>query len=270
MAKNPVAVRHVDVPLVDWPAELDGLRIAHVSDFHFRQRNRVTDAAQELLLTLDYDWLVATGDFGGVRSRWRQAVDLTAEFFEPVAARRPVYAVLGNHDDPRIATARSLPLEFLRNTSVTIQHNGTPLQLAGVDQNVPEAEDVTSAIEDTNGGFATILLAHYPSTIFRVPAGRVALVLSGHTHGGQIRIPGLGCLWPNDAISRRMARGLSDVGRTKLHVTAGIGVSPPIRVRINCPPEVSILTLSAVGCESRCQKTAEATEHPEPEKQPVV
>ena len=270
MDKNPVAVRHVDVPLVDWPAELDGLRIAHVSDLHFRRRNSIMDAAQELLLTLDYDWLAATGDFGAVRSRWQNTADLTAEFFEPVAARRPVYAVLGNHDDPKIATARNSPLEFLHNTSVTIQHNGTPLQLAGVDQNVRAAEDITSAVEDADGGVATILLAHYPSTVFRVPAGRIALVLSGHTHGGQIRLPGLGCLWTNDAIGRRMARGLGDVGGTKLHVSAGIGVSPPIRLRINCPPELSILTLSAVDRESRCQTEAEARARTELKKQPVV
>ena len=247
MAKNPVAVQHVDVSLVDWPAGLDGLRIAHVSDLHFRERNRVTDAAQELLLTLDYDWVAATGDFGAVRSRWRAAADLTSEFFEPIVARRPVYAVLGNHDDPNIATGRKCAIEFLRNSSVTIQHNGTSLQLAGVDQNVRDAENLTGAMGDTVDGVATILLAHYPSIIFRVPPGRVALVLAGHTHGGQIRLPGLGCLWPNDAISGRMARGLCDVSGTKLHVSAGIGVSPPIRWRFNCPAEVSILTLRAAA-----------------------
>lgn len=247
MAKNPVAVQHVKVSLVDWPAGLDGLRIAHVSDLHFRERNRVTDAAQELLLTLDYDWVAATGDFGVVRGQWRAAADLTSEFFEPIVARRPVYAVLGNHDDPNIATGRKCPIQFLRNSSVTIQHNGTSLQLAGVDQNVRDAENLTGAMGDAADGVATILLAHYPSIIFRVPPGRVALVLAGHTHGGQIRLPGLGCLWPNDAISGRMARGLSDVSGTKLHVSAGIGVSPPIRWRFNCPAEVSILTLRAAA-----------------------
>jgi len=71
----------------------------------------------------------------------------------------------------------------------------------------------------------------------------VQLVLSGHTHGGQIKLPWLGCVWPNDRIPRRLARGVHEVNGTKVHVSAGIGSSPPLPVRINCPPELSLLTL---------------------------
>ncbi|MFH1110714.1 MAG: hypothetical protein V1790_16175, partial [Planctomycetota bacterium] len=92
-------------------------------------------------------------------------------------------------------------------------------------------------------------LAHYPSTVFRVPMGKVQLVLSGHTHGGQIRLPGLGCVWANDRIPRRMSRGLHEVAGTMIHVSPGIGVCLPIRIRVNCPAEVTVLTLVAVASD---------------------
>ena len=82
-----------------------------------------------------------------------------------------------------------------------------------------------------------------PSTVYELRPGQVQMLLSGHTHGGQIRLPGLGCIWANDRIPVGMARGLHYVNGTVLHVNAGLGVSPPIRLRLFCPPEISIITL---------------------------
>ncbi len=173
-------------------------------------------------------------------------------------------AVLGNHDHSRIAAVSGMPLTFLRNQSVLIERSGTTLELAGVDQSSPRKENLEAALgrvvcsrprdhgllqdmSARSSGHATrqvtILLAHYPSTVLRLPPGRVDLQLSGHTHGGQIRLPWLGCLWPTDRIAREHAWGLHVVAGTILHVNAGIGLSPPIPIRINCPPEVTILTL---------------------------
>ncbi len=224
-------------------AGLAGLRIAHVCDFHFRRWRRVYEAAQDMLLTLEYDLLVVTGDFGVNPLRWAKPAELTRRFFEPIAKRVPVYAVLGNHDNPAMATAPDMPLVFLRNRSVSIERAGAVFELAGVEQIDFEGEDFDAALGPSRPHKFSILLAHYPSTVFRLPAARVDLQLSGHTHGGQIRLPYLGCLWTNDRIARRMARGLHRVAGTVLHISAGIGVSRPLPVRINCPPELTILTL---------------------------
>jgi hypothetical protein len=231
------------VPIGRLSAGLAGLRIAHVSDFHFRSWTRVAQTAQELLTALDYDLLVGTGDFGTKRSHWRRAAGLMRRFFEPIADKSPMFAVLGNHDAPEMATDPSVPLEFLRNRSVHIEQHGSTLELAGMDQVRPGNEDIVSSLGAGRSCGLTILLAHYPSTVFRLPPGRVDLQLSGHTHGGQIRLPELGCLWPNDRIPRNMAWGLHRVAGTFLYVNAGIGVSPPIPARIDCPAEVSIITL---------------------------
>jgi predicted MPP superfamily phosphohydrolase len=107
------------------------------------------------------------------------------------------------------------------------------------------AENLAAVVDNRSSNEPTILLAHYPSTVFRLPIGCVQLVLTGHTHGGQIRLPGLGCIWANDRVPLRISRGLHHVASTTIHVSPGIGVSLPLRIRWNCPPEVTVLGLMA-------------------------
>lgn len=240
-----VVVRTVDVAVPDLAPGLRGLRIAHISDLHFRRWNRATSEAQQHLLSLDYDILAATGDFGTLRRHWRRSADVAKRFFEPLAERQTVYAVLGNHDDVRLGSA-DLPVRFLDNEAVMLEHCGAGIELLGVNQATLAAEDLEGTLADRQTQDTSILLAHYPSTVYRLPEGRVDLQLSGHTHGGQIRVPWLGCLWPNDTIPRHMARGLHTVAGTQLHVSSGIGVSPPVLMRFNCPAEVTVLTLQPV------------------------
>lgn len=207
----------------------------------------MTEAAQNILLSLEYDLLVATGDFGSRPRHAAKAAAMFVRFFEPLARRGPVYAVWGNHDAELVDALRNIPVEVLNNRAVSIERSGGVLRVAGVDQRGPGSENLAAALQARREDEPTILLAHYPSTVYRLPAGCVDLVLCGHTHGGQIRLPGIGCLWTNDRIARRLSRGLHRVADTWLFVTAGIGVSSPVRVRVNCPPEVAVLTLKPVG-----------------------
>ena len=243
MRRSAVVVRDVNIPIAGLPRSLDGLRIAHVSDLHFRAWNAVHQAAQDRLASLDYDLLVATGDFAGKPRQWELAAELMCRFFGPLADSAPTYGVLGNHDEPLIATVPDLPLTLLRNRSIPVELRGTTVEMAGVEQNFRDGEDLEGTLHQEPGHALSVLLAHYPSTVFRVPPGRVDLVLSGHTHGGQIRWPLVGCVWTNDKLPVRMARGLHRVGPTWLHITAGVGLSAPVYVRINCPADVSVLTL---------------------------
>ena len=136
-----------------------------------------------------------------------------------------------------------LPIRFLRNEVVVVPFGGGEFRLAGVEQNHFGGEDLIKTLPGSRQDGLEVLLAHYPSTVYRIPHGRVQLVLSGHTHGGQIRWPFFGCLWTNDALPNRLAHGLHWVNGTWLHVTSGVGVTPPVKVRINCPAELSVLTL---------------------------
>jgi hypothetical protein len=248
-----VAVRELTVPIAGW-THASPVRIAHISDLHFTRWNRTYADAQRALLGLDYDLLAATGDFCDFRRRWRRAAERTRRFFDPLAGAAPIVAVLGNHDHPGLATADQLPLRFLNNESVGIALKGGALRIAGVDQATPDRENLMTALGPGSGvDGPAVLLAHYPSTVFRLPRPRPPLQLSGHTHGGQIRFPWIGCLWPHDRIPRAFARGLHRVGGTVLHVSPGIGVSLPLRVRINCPPEITILNLVRADGNEPCR-----------------
>lgn len=243
MAQPPFVVTNVIVPIPNLPSNLRGLRIAHVSDLHLRRWNVVLRALQDELCALEYDLLVVTGDFCCHPTDWPRTGELAARLFQPVAGRRSAYAVLGNHDDPRLAEMPEIPLEFLQNRAVSVESRDSRVELAGVEQSATGGEDFHRALPGERTHELSILLAHYPSTIFRVPRSRVDLILSGHTHGGQIRWPLLGCLWTNDALPNRMARGLHRVDDTWLYVTSGIGVTPPVKIRVNCPAELSVLTV---------------------------
>ncbi len=255
MFSTSLQVKHIPVPIYGIPDALSGLRLAHVSDFHFRRWGKVCVQAQEALCSLKPDLLLLTGDYCVSPHRWRKPLEMLCRFLEPLAQDTPIYAVLGNHDHPDMLADSSIPAVFLRNESITLEHNGVPFEVAGVDQNHYGGEDIRAALGESSQRAFTLLLAHYPSTVFRLPPGRVDLQLSGHTHGGQIRLPFFGCIWTNDAISRHMARGLHAIGGTLLHVTPGIGVSNPLPVRFSCPPEISVLTLQAAIMKERPKTT---------------
>ena len=255
MFGSNISVRHLTVPIAGIPDALSGLRLAHVSDFHFRKWEQVHVQAQEALCALKPDLLLLTGDYAVNPQQWQKPLEMLCRLLEPIAKDTPIYAVMGNHDHPDMLADSSIPAVFLRNESVTLEHNGVPFEVVGVDQHHFGGEDIRAALGESSERAFTLLLAHYPSTVFRLPPGRVDLQLSGHTHGGQIRIPFFGCIWPNDKISCRMARGLHAVGGTLLHVTPGLGVSNPIPVRFRCPPEISVLTLQATITKERPKTT---------------
>lgn len=240
----PILTRHA-APFATGDPSIAGLRIAHLSDLHYFRWNRVLERTQTMLGTLSYDLLAVTGDFCTRPFMWRRTLRFMREFFAPIAAQRPIVAVLGNHDHPNVGDA-DLPLTMLRNAFTELEFGRRRLRIAGVEQFRPGQGDVAAAV-GADDGSPTLLLAHYPSTVFRHSQARVGLQLSGHTHGGQIRLPRVGCLWSNDRLPARYAHGLHRLNGTTLHVSAGIGVSPPIPIRLNCPPEFSILTIEPIS-----------------------
>lgn len=235
------------MPVPGLPVETDGLRIAHVSDLHLQRIGRLESCAQQLLLGLDYDVLVCTGDLEHGTKSGQVAGSLCRQFFEPLAARSACLAVLGNHDAEQLADVASRTLTFLRDEWLRIDVGGGAVVFAGLNQAGDREGDLDRALADAPADLPIVLLAHYPSTVYRVRDERVSLVLAGHTHGGQIRLPWIGCVWAHDRIPLRLARGLHVVNGRYLHVCAGLGVSSPVRARFLCPPEIAILTLRSAG-----------------------
>jgi predicted MPP superfamily phosphohydrolase len=182
---------------------------------------------------------------GGDYVTWgdRSYVGPVAELLAPLRAPFGVFAVLGNHDDDRDmpAALTAQHMTVLRDARTSLQIRGETLDLVGIRFWTRRAQDIARLVKGVQG--TALLLAHDPRRLTEAAALGVPVVLSGHTHGGQVVIPGFG------AIARRnfpVVAGPSSRDRTSIFVSRGIG-TVYVPLRINCPPEVAIVTLRRDG-----------------------
>lgn len=237
-----------------WPAHLDGYKIALLSDFHYDSIFSVHPirTATEIVQSLQPDLVALTGDFVSVPlvGSYEKAADAAepcAQLLCKLQARHGLWAVMGNHDsftDPEKVTRalRSQGIQVLLNQSVPIEANGARFWLAGVDDVLGKTADLDKTLRGIPSGEATVLLAHEPDFADKVVRHPVDLQLSGHSHGGQIRLPALPPLYLPD-LGRKYVWGLYKVGPLTLYTNPGIG-TVEVPVRLNCPPEVTLITIS--------------------------
>ncbi len=243
-----VEVTRVTVPLRGLPPAFVGFTLAQISDLHlgaWMTLDRLLNAIAQVN-ALAPDVIAVTGDF--VSRLWSGT---PGEITRALAALRPregVAAVLGNHDHwTHAPTVRRAILAsgawLLDNHHVALRRGDETLYLAGVDDIWEAQHDLDAALRGVPPDGAAILLAHEPDYADEVAAtGRVALQLSGHSHGGQVRLPGHGALilpW----LGRKYDMGLYDVSGMALYVNRGLGMENPA-VRFNCRPEITLLTLA--------------------------
>jgi len=240
--KGEVQVRELTVESALWPAELDGLRIGHVSDFHFGDLMPAARAVAiiDLLAANAPDMIACTGD----------VIDLHCDGAEPIfdaltASGAPLgsFLVLGNHDElhdrRRVeAMARNSGVALLENERVEIVHNGAHLVVAGVTWGKSQ-RDCSRLVKRTCNGAEHILLSHNPKSFPRAAVLGIPLTLAGHTHGGQVAIRNQPAL--NLSLSHRRSAGLYEKRGVHLYVTTGVGAWFPLRV--NCPAEVAVITM---------------------------
>ena len=223
----------------------DGLRVAQLSDLHVGPRTpveRLRDAIARAN-AFEPDLVVLTGDY---LSRERSGVGLMRE--QLGGLRAPTVAVLGNHDhwvDPRGA-ARALGAHgyaVLRNQHTTLTLRGAPFTVVGIDDLMSGQARVTEAFHGAPRAGSRLALAHGPKTADQLRrAGDPILCLSGHTHGGQIRIPLLTPFMLRTIAHEPYDRGLFQLGPVQLYVNRGVGNSF-MRLRVNSAPEVTLATL---------------------------
>lgn len=222
--------------------ELEGLRIGFLTDLH--RSDTVSEdlaaAAVQLLMAERPDIIMLGGDYvtwGG--GRRRRFVEAAAEALGPLHAPHGIFAVLGNHDDDRDmpAALSAKGITVLKDARTRVQIKGVPLDIAGIRFWTRKPADIIRVMKGAVPD--RILLAHTPSRLEEAAALSIPLVLSGHTHGGQIVLPGLG------AVAAREFPVVHGVGRqenTSIFVSRGVG-TVYVPVRLNCPPEVALLTL---------------------------
>jgi predicted MPP superfamily phosphohydrolase len=257
-----LAVTRRELTLPRLPTALDGLRVAHLSDFHLSRivSRDYLAACVATAMAKRPDLILLTGDF--VTRRPRYAADIP-ELLKPLSAPLGVYAVLGNHDTCVGASAISAAVEasgarMLRNRHERVAVNGTELWLAGID--CPHHEQYRAAgwkrahwarlyrrsLDAALNGIPPdafcILLAHTPDVIRDAARRGVDLMLSGHTHGGQVRFPLLGATVVPSRYGHRYAAGAFQVENTTLYVSRGLG-TVRFPLRFLCRPELAIFTL---------------------------
>lgn len=246
IGRNRLVVERVSLPLPGLPPDLAGFRIVQMSDFHLHPYTKIELVQRAVARSnaLRPDAVALTGDYvlEEARSVWELAAALAQ-----LEAPHGVYAVLGNHDMARgPATIRAgleaAGITVLDNMHRTLAVGEERLVIAGVDNPGFGRPDLDAALAGAPPDAPVILLAHEPdfADIF-LAEGRVQVQLSGHTHGGQIRLPGRGPLvLPTNG--RKYHTGLYRVGEGWVYTTRGVGVNG-MPLRINCPPEITLLTL---------------------------
>jgi hypothetical protein len=247
-------VRRRTLHVPHWPPELDGLRVALVSDLHAGAPHigirRVTEVA-ERVTAQRADLVCLLGDFVDPEVTFGRPVapELVAAPLGVVHAPLGVIAVLGNHDwrtdGPRVAAAlRAAGATVLENDAVRVGDNGRSLWIAGIEDPTERIPDVGAALAGVPAGEPLLVLSHDPDLFPSIPP-QAALTLAGHTHGGQINLGSLlRALVIPSLFGDRYARGHVVEGGRHLYVTSGVGTSNH-PVRFARPPEIVVLTLRA-------------------------
>jgi predicted MPP superfamily phosphohydrolase len=251
LESRQIGVKRYEVHLARLSAKLDGFRVAQLSDLHYdlSYTAELVETAVQTVKGLNPDLVVLTGDYVSAFARHHTAAAESAESCAlALSGLRPpfgILAVLGNHDhltDPRAVTRslQSRGITVLDNQSQPIESEGSRLWVVGVDDVLKGHPDLDSALQRVPRDAATILLVHEPDYADDVhhPVG---LQLSGHSHGGQIRLPLIGPPYLPQ-LARKYPEGFRWVGSLALNTNCGIGMSL-LPIRLNCPPEITLLTL---------------------------
>ena len=239
-------VSQTDIFLRDLPGRFEGFRITQLTDVHhskilgLSEVRRVVSLAQQTAP----DLFVLTGDY---TTSYRRYIEPCAEALSQLKAPEGVWAVLGNHDhytDPELTT-RALErnhIAVLNNANTTIQRASDAIQLSGIDDWSWAATNWGRAFTGLKANLPTILLSHQPSVLDLGETQNVSLILSGHTHGGQINLPWLGAPARFATEDLKYAQGLFRRGNTQLYVSSGTGVIG-LPVRLGVRPEIAVLRL---------------------------
>jgi uncharacterized protein len=234
----------LDVAVTGLPEALTNLRIGLITDVHHSESVPADDIvlAVRLLREAQPDIVVLGGDY--VTFGDRKYVNPVAELLAPLAgATHGSFAVLGNHDDDKEMPAALAQQGFvvLKDQRTSLSIRGETLDVAGIRFWTRRSSDLARILAGTSG--TTLLLAHDPRRLVEAAALDVQLVLSGHTHGGQVVLPGIG------ALAGRKFPVLAGIGTEEnatVFVSRGVG-TVYMPVRVNCPPEVVVLTLKRAG-----------------------
>ncbi|HUI94753.1 MAG TPA: metallophosphoesterase [Xanthobacteraceae bacterium] len=235
-----VTVRHNTVRLTTLPARFDGYSILHISDMHTDMSEPAMRRVIELLPGLRYDLCVLTGDYRGKTfGPFEESLAGVARVRAHLAG--PVYGVLGNHDTIRMVPGlEAMGIRMLLNEAEAIARGDASLYLAGIDDaHFYRVDNIAKAAAQIPHGACAILLSHTPEIYRQAAHAGFSLLLGGHTHGGQICLPGAIPITLDSALPRALGAGAWTYHAMAGYTSVGAG-SSIVAVRINCRPEITL------------------------------
>jgi predicted MPP superfamily phosphohydrolase len=225
------------------PSAFDGFTILHISDMHVDMSPGAMHRLIELLHEIDYDICVLTGDY---RGNTFGPYDETLEGMASVKAhlKDPVYGVLGNHDTIRMVPGlEEMGIFMLLNESAPIERNDQRIHIVGIDDaHYYRVDNIEKAASGIDHNEFSILLSHTPEIYRQAAHADFNLLLSGHTHGGQICLPGKIPITLDSVLPRHMGSGAWQYHTMLGYTSVGVG-SSIVSVRFNCLPEITLHTL---------------------------
>lgn len=251
-----IQVRKIDIHIPKLPPQLNGFTICHLSDIHSLGYGILEKLIKQKLCVLNADMCVITGDLV-------QNLNASKSYkyiFESFIPEYGIYTILGNGEHKWKVDIASLGeklldarIKLILNSNTSLEVNGCRMCIVGVDDPFMAYDDVKLAYDGCSDSIFELLLAHSPDIMANIGDYRPGLILSGHTHGGQVRLPFLGALWlhcryrfglsdglyDSDALSVRTGKQFDGVS---MYVSRGLGASI-IHARFMCRPEITILTL---------------------------
>jgi uncharacterized protein len=242
-----VRVKHNDVVSSRVPRFFDGFKILHLSDLHTDMSEEAMSRVLDLLPGLVYDLCVLTGDYRGKTfGPFDRVLDRMARLREALTGQ--VFGVLGDHDTIRmVPDLEGMGIRMLLNESVVIERGGHRIHLAGIDDaHFYRVDNMEKAAEAVPYEGYSILLSHTPEIYRQAAHAGFDLLLSGHTHGGQICLPGGIAITLDADLPRFFGAGAWTYGNMAGYTSVGAG-SSVVPVRFNCPPEITVHCLRSEG-----------------------
>ena len=238
-----VRLERVELDVRRLPAAFEGFRMLWISDLHIERFEQLAERTLSIVQSSEYDLCVLGGDCCFEHFITDKACRLMEKIASGLVWKTPVVAVFGNHDySPMVRVLEGAGVRMLLNEHYCLQRGQEKLYLVGIDDcHYFEADDLDAAIAGIEPGNCRILLSHSPEIYKKAAAAGMDACLSGHTHGGQICLPGGLALISSASVPRKMFKGKWEYNGMAGYTSRGAGASGAA-VRFNCPSEITLFT----------------------------
>ena len=240
-----VKIESVNIAFGNLPNGFDNTRILFITDFHIDATDTLADRIIRLADDIDYDFCILGGDYSfGTGKNCDSAFEKMSRIARHLTTKSRVFAVLGNHDRYKMAQVlNECGVEMLINEGIYLEKAGDKIYIAGLDDcHYYAAEDIALTDISCNGQFK-IMVSHSPERFSEIASVGYSLLLTGHTHGGQVCLPGGVAVVTSTSAPRKMAKGIWQHQGMTGYTSRGVGTTS-VAVRYFCPPEMAVITLT--------------------------